>query len=177
MGGSEMGLEVAVQLAEGLKIAYSRRGEIPVELMVVGRVPSELIDKWPKSSRVKINWFGLVPPERIPEIDRSAHLLYSADVNAACPNSVIEAMACGLPVLAFDTGALPEMVIGDAGRIVPYGGDPWRLDTPNVSALVESAEEILNNQERFRSGARERAENNFALDTMVDGYLEALFAH
>lgn len=177
MGGYDMGLEVAIQLAEGLKYAYSRKGENPVELMVVGRVPSDLMDKWNKRSRVEIKWFGLVSPERIPEIDRSAHLLYSADINAACPNSVIEAMACGLPVLAFDTGALPEMVLGDAGRIVPYGGDPWRLDTPNVSALVESAKEILNNQERFRASAREGAENTFALDTTVDGYLEALFAH
>ena len=86
-------------------------------------------------------------------------------------------MACGLPVLAFDTGALPEMIHGDAGRIVPYGGDPWRLDTPDVPALVESAEEIVINQERFRAAARERAEDVFALDTMVNGYIEALYAH
>ena len=52
------------------------------------------------------------PRERIPELDRSAHLLYSADLNAACPKSVIEALACGLPVVAFDTGALPELVQG-----------------------------------------------------------------
>jgi len=177
LGGYEMGLEVGIKLAEGLNDAYSRRGENPVEMMVVGRVPPELKDKWDKHSRVNINWTGMVPPEDIPAIDRSAHLLYSADVNAACPNSVIEAMACGLPVLAFDTGALPEMIHGDAGRIVPYGGDPWRLDTPDVPALVESAEEIVINQGRFRAAARERAESVFALDTMVDGYIEALYAH
>ncbi len=176
MGGYEMGLEVAVRLAEGLNAAYSRRGENLVELMVVGRVPPEVKDKWDRRSSVDLIWAGLVPSESIPKIDRSAHLLYSADVNAACPNSVIEAMACGLPVLAFDTGALPEMVRGDAGRIVAYGGDPWRLDTPDIPALVEAAEEIVIDQERFRAAARERAEDTFALDTMVDGYIEALYA-
>jgi len=101
-------------------------------------------------------------------------LLYSADVNAACPNSVIEALACGLPVAAFDTGALTELVVGDAGRIVAYGGDPWQLDPPDVPALVEAALEILGNQERFRAAARARAEAAFGLDQMVDGYLQIL---
>lgn len=175
MGGYDMGLEIAIQLAEGLKDAYSRKDEKLVELMVVGRVPYELKDKWQRGSSVDINWGGIVPSERIPEIDRSAHLLYSADINAACPNSVIEALASGLPILAFDTGALPEMVRGDAGRVVAYGGDPWRLDKPDVPALVRSAEEILDNQEHFRAAARKRAESIFALDTMVDGYLRALY--
>jgi glycosyltransferase involved in cell wall biosynthesis len=90
--------------------------------MVVGRVRPETQAIWQQRSSVPIVWAGLQPAERIPELDRSAHLLYSADLNAACPNSVIEALACGLPVLAFDTGALQELVVGDAGRVVPYGG-------------------------------------------------------
>ncbi|KXK07610.1 MAG: 2-deoxystreptamine N-acetyl-D-glucosaminyltransferase [Microgenomates bacterium OLB22] len=34
--------------------------------------------------------------------------------------AVAEAMACGLPVIAYDTGALKE-VIGDAGICIPQG--------------------------------------------------------
>jgi glycosyltransferase involved in cell wall biosynthesis len=101
-------------------------------------------------------------------------LLFSGDLNAACPNSVIEAMACGLPVLAFDTGALKELVATDAGRIVPYGGDAWKLDSPNISNLAEGAKEILGNQANFNSGARARAEAQFGLDQMVDAYIGAM---
>ena len=75
--------------------------------------------KQKSSQRVPILWAGTVSRERIPEIDRSAHLLFSADLHPACPNSVIEAMACGLPVVAFDTGALNELVLGDSGRTCP----------------------------------------------------------
>jgi glycosyltransferase involved in cell wall biosynthesis len=50
-------------------------------------------------------------------------MLFSADLNAACPNSVIEALACGTPVLGYDTGALPEMVPPKSGRIAHYGGN------------------------------------------------------
>ena len=116
----------------------------------------------------------MVPRERIPEIDRSAHLLFSADLNAACPNSVIEALACGLPVAAFDTGALNELVTGDAGRLVPYGGDPWKLEPPDIPALAIAAAEILRDQPRFRSAARAHAESALGLEKMVDGYLKVL---
>ena len=113
-------------------------------------------------------------PSRIPEIDRSAHVLFSADLNAACPNSVIEALACGLPVAAFDTGGLNELVVGDAGRLVPYGGDPWRLEKPDVPALAHATAEILRDRPRFRAAARAHAEHALGLEKMMDGYLMAL---
>ena len=86
---------------------------------------------------------GALAQERIPEMDRSAHLLFSADLNPACPNSVIEALACGTPVVGFDTGALKELVPETCGRIVPYGGDPWKLETPDLPGLAAAAAEVL----------------------------------
>jgi len=101
-------------------------------------------------------------------------LLFAADINAACPNSTIEALACGLPVVAFDTGALHELVSGDAGRVVAYGGNPWLLEPADVPGLARAANEVLVDQPRFRQGARRRAEEAFGLDTMVEGYLTCL---
>ncbi len=167
-GGYETGLATAVDLAGRLAEKY------PLELMVVGRVSAELKAETRSHSRIPIRWAGLVERERIPALDRSAHLLYSADLNAACPNAVIEALACGLPVAAFATGALPELVTGDAGRLAPYGGDPWLLDPPDLPALVAAAAEILDNNASFRLAARQRAEQAFSLDTMLERYLEVL---
>ena len=181
MGGYEQGLQAAVELAKQLAGKLDGTEALQVELMIVGRVPAEVEWHWESrlsqvdpEKRVKLTWFGLVGHDQIPAIDRSAHLLYSSDVNAACPNSVIEALACGLPVVAFDTGAIPELLAGDAGRVAPFGGDPWRLDPPNIPALVDAAEEILDDLTRFRLGARSRAEAAFGLDGMVDAYLEVL---
>ena len=175
MGGYELGLETAVGLVETLNETHLQELGKPVELMVVGRVAENL--KLRYAERLTIIWRGLVKPEEIPEIDRSAHLLYASDINAACPNSVIEALACGTPVLAFNTGALSELVMGDAGRVVPYGGDPWKLEKPDILALAEAAVEILLNQDRFRPAARARAEAAFGLGTMVDGYVGELMNH
>lgn len=169
-GGYDMGLEWAVRLGESL----AGNPKFPIQLMVVGRLAPELQSAWQKNSRIPILWAGTLPGERIPEIDRSAHLLFSADLNSACPNSVIEALACGLPVVAFSTGALPELVTGDSGRLVAYGGNPWRIDPPDLPALATAAAEILADLPRFRKGARARAEAAFGLDRMVEGYLQIL---
>jgi glycosyltransferase involved in cell wall biosynthesis len=170
-GGYEVGLETAVQLGQSLLTSGL---EFPLEIAVAGRVRAELQEQMVKRSLVPLTFLGQIPHEKIPQLDRSAHLLYSADLNAACPNSVVEALACGLPVVAFDTGALPELVQEDAGRIAHYGGNPWRLDPPDVGALANASEEVLRGQNRFREGARRRAEESLNLDAMVESYLEVL---
>jgi glycosyltransferase involved in cell wall biosynthesis len=167
-GGYETGLATAIGMAEHLA------EEFPLEMMVVGRLSPDLQTSHQENSRIPILWAGLVPRSDIPALDRSAHLLYSADLNAACPNSVIEALACGLPVLGFATGAIPELVTGDSGRLVPYGGDPWKLDPPDLPALTRAAAKILQNNPPFRQAARQRAETVFGLDRMVDLYLDVL---
>lgn len=178
MGGYEQGLESGLHLAAGVSTALPGK---PVELVVAGRVAPpvqaaadaraiELSGKHPFS----LQWAGLVERDRIPELDRSAHVLFSSDINAACPNSVIEALACGCPVVAYDTGALPELITGDSGRLAAYGGDPWQLDPPDREMLVQAALPVLAEQERYRRAARQRAESALSLDKMVAGYLQAL---
>ncbi len=105
-GGYHHGLENAVKLTGEL---FSRH-HLPVSLRVVGEVPDRLKDQMTEYKICEIEWMGVVSRGEIPELDRSAHVFFSADLNAACPNAVIEALACGLPVIAFDTGALKELV-------------------------------------------------------------------
>lgn len=169
-GGYEVGLQTAVQLTQTLQNEH----HLPVELMVIGRVSTALQAETARTAGVPLLWAGLLQAQAIPPAYRSAHLLYAADIHPACPNSVIEALASGLPVVAFDTGALPELVTGDSGRVVPYGGDAWRLQPPDIPALARAAAEILRDNPHFRTAARARAESTFGLDAMLDGYLQAL---
>jgi glycosyltransferase involved in cell wall biosynthesis len=165
-GGLNSGLFHAISLAEKLSAKF------PMEVMVAGKVDEATQRKL--QSKVPVKLLGTIPREKIPHLIRSAHLMYSAEVNPPCPNSVIEALACGLPVIGFDSGSLKELVTGDAGRIVPYGGDPWKLGTPDISALAESAVDVLTKQDQFRTAARLRAESAFGLDQMVESYLKVL---
>ncbi len=169
-GGNEPGLENALALA-GL---LARRVPQPVELMVVGEVSAGLRASMHMPSGLRVNWAGVLKRDEIPRVDRSAHLLFSADLNAACPNSVIEALACGLPVVSFATGALPELLEGGAGQVAPYGSNYWNLEPPVVEPLAEAAIDVLRDQGEYRRAARARAEALFGLETMTEKYLKAL---
>ena len=165
-GGLDAGLRWGVALAETLHQVHA------TELLIVGRVDERRKAETLAKAKADIQFLGVVPRESIPEIDRSADLYFSAEANPPCPNAVIEALACGTPVLGFDTGSLAELVPPSAGRSVPYGGDEWKLDWPDIPALAEAAQEILANQSQFSVGARKHAEENLGLELMIDKYLD-----
>ena len=167
-GGLDSGLHSAVSLAN--KLSQKSR----VELFVVSRVDKRTQTRLINQNAFRIKFMESIPREQIPWLMRSSHLLFSAEVNPPCPNSVIESLACGLPVIGFDTGSLSEIVQGDAGRLAPYGGNQWKLKPPDIPALAKAAEEVLDDQPRFRKSAREQAENVLGLDMMVDEYLKVL---
>ncbi len=169
--GNELALGFAASFAAALQVETGQ----PVELCVAGDVPSAVQDKTRSAHpQLWLNFQGVVARGQIAELDRSAHLLYVAEINPPCPNAVIEALACGLPVAAFSTGSMPELVQGDAGRLAPYGGDPWRLEQPDYEGLARAAAEIVAEQGRFRRAARARAEQAFGLEGMAAAYLRAL---
>jgi glycosyltransferase involved in cell wall biosynthesis len=164
--GLNSGLFHAVSVAEKLSAKY------PMEVVVAGTVDETTQRKM--QSNIPVRFLGTVPRENIPQLARSSHLMYCAEVNPPCPNSVIEALACGLPVIGFDSGALKELVSDDAGCIVPYGANPWKLETPDVNALAGQAEAVIEKQDQFRAAARRRAEAEFGLDKIVESYVNVL---
>ena len=66
-----------------------------------------------------------------------------------------EAMACEVPVVSTDGGALPE-IVGDAGVIVPAGDAPALADA--IAALLEDSER----RDELGRAARERIVNTFS---------------
>ena len=168
VGAQNSGLLYAAELAEHLSGSYK------IELCIAGRVDRHTKKNLQRQTRFRVRFLDAIPREHIPWIMRSSHLLFSAEVNPPCPNSVIEALACGLPVVGFDTGSLSEIVQGPAGRLAPYGADPWKLEKPDISALANAAMEVLEGQAHFRHSAREQAELRLGLDQMVDEYLRVL---
>jgi glycosyltransferase involved in cell wall biosynthesis len=146
----------------------------PLEVWVAGDVPERYRAQVSTRLPGLVKWLGVVPRDQIPVLARSSHLLYAVEIHTACPNSVVEALACGLPVLAFDTGAMAELVTPQAGRVVPWGGDDWKLDPPDLAGLARGALDILAQQTELRAGARQRAQEAFGLQPMVEAYRQAL---
>jgi glycosyltransferase involved in cell wall biosynthesis len=169
-GGYEMGLDNALRLAHLLEAQHG----LPMEVMAAGKISSAHRERVTAQAHVPLLLPGAVGADRIPEIDRSAHVFFSADLHPACPNSVIEAMACGTPVVGFDTGALREIVPETCGRIVPYGTNPWKLESPDMEGLAGATATVLRDRPTFSRAARLHAEQALGLDKMMEGYLSTL---
>ncbi len=172
-GGYEEGLANGIALAERLHDSHG----VNIELMIAGKVAPELQARWDAEAQVPLLWAGLVPGTEIPRLDRSAHALFAADLHPACPNSVIEALACGLPVVSFDTGAMSELVLGDAGRLARYSGEPLTLSVPPIQDMAHMTHKVFQDNAHFRQKARARAVDAFGLDEMVNryvGFIESL---
>jgi glycosyltransferase involved in cell wall biosynthesis len=83
---------------------------------------------WDETKRILkgepgVKWFQYVPDEHLPILYSACTALVSPSLNEGFGLPLLEAMACGAPVLAGNTGAQPE-VVGDAGILVnPYDTD------------------------------------------------------
>lgn len=88
--------------------------DLPMPSLVVHLVGrhAEAEGSWKDHPRVRFH--GPREPEDVARFMRSADLLFFPSEMDPCPNTVLEAMACGLPIVFHPSGGTPELV-GDAG--------------------------------------------------------------
>jgi glycosyltransferase involved in cell wall biosynthesis len=151
-----------------------RRG-YDVKLLVFGKPWGNMAARWLSHSFVSL--MGIVPNTELPHYYRAASFFVSNDIIAAgCPNSVIEALACGTPVIGYKVGVLPEILTREAGSCVPTIGNPWKGESiGNVESLANAALQIVKKNSAFRKGARKLAEDRYNLEHIVEKYLQVLF--
>ncbi len=109
----------------------------------------------------RVHYVGPYTQEQAIGLLRDADLLLHTKYNDPCPRLVVEAMACGLPVLYSATGGVAELVGEDAGYGVP-GPLDWEKDhPPSPEKLAEGALHIINSLEKYSSASRKRAVERF----------------
>ena len=82
-----------------------------------------------------VTFLGPMPPDRLAAVLSAADVFVLSTRNEGWANVLLEAMACGLPVVATDVGGNAEVVCRDElGCIVPFD-DPLALENALDSAL------------------------------------------
>jgi glycosyltransferase involved in cell wall biosynthesis len=98
------------------------------------------------------------PPKRDKLLGGAYALLHPINFAEPFGLSVVEAMACGTPVIAFNKGSMPEVVAdGETGFL--------------VNTVDEAVDAVARVPELERAACRSRVEEHFTADRMVERYL------
>ncbi|MEM7129624.1 MAG: glycosyltransferase [Chloroflexota bacterium] len=134
------------------------------ELVVIGdgtdeNILKQLAEELGVASR--IHWLG--NRNDVPELLMGFDLFVQPSLHEGMPNTVLEAMAAGLPVVATAVGGTPEVVVdGETGLLVEPA-NPKALSA-GINRLI--ADPILRN--RFGQAGYKRVKESFSVENMVN---------
>ncbi|MBR6076465.1 MAG: glycosyltransferase family 4 protein, partial [Victivallales bacterium] len=154
------GLEILIRA-----LSYLKRGGMEFTLEVVGSGPLENELKTlagQQGVEDSIHWHGVQPPEGVRSILRQSSCLCAPSVVApngdrdGIPNTVLEAMAVGLPVIATPVGGIAEALSNDKGWMIDFLS-PLQL----ANTLTTFASTPFEERQRRIQNARKLIESDF----------------
>ena len=149
-------IRIFAKASEGLSVRMLMIGDGPDR--AAAEAEARRLSIWDR-----VEWLGI--------IDDTAPLLASSDLfllpseNESFGLAALEAMACGLPVVATGSGGIPEVVIeGETGSLAAVG---------DIETLARKARELIEDEERrssFAGTARQRVLERFRWDPVIEQY-------
>ncbi|HJN42529.1 MAG: glycosyltransferase family 4 protein [Anaerolineales bacterium] len=148
-----------------------------LELHVVGtlgqvcrRQLADFGEQNPEASE-RIRVVGAIDNDDMPREMNRADVLLHPRLGDWCPNVVVEAMACGLPVVCGSWGGAAELV-GAGGIVVPT--EKWSYGAEFVAGMATAAESVLASLAGYRESARKHAESEFDIRDVAEKYALAM---
>lgn len=157
---------------------YRSRFSTNCKLVIAGSFVGEVADLPDRLGQLPyVQLLGKVGNTDLPAYERAADVFVFTHMNPPCPNNVIEAMACGLPICGVADGAMTELVQhGSNGLLVQTQGDAfWGRRNISTKQFVVHLRQIMERRREYASISRQLVEEKFSLELMIDKYLEALY--
>lgn len=165
---------------KGISTAIEIAKELGLKLMIAAPLPNpkqsdyqEVMRYWkeeiePNLSE-KIKYLGEIFGVKKTELLQNAKaLIFPVEREEPFGMTVIEAMACGTPVVAYDRGAIAEIITPDSGFLVNHNLGKYGL----LKSLKKLYTINSSQYEKMRQAARDRVEHHFTTDRMVNDYLK-----
>jgi glycosyltransferase involved in cell wall biosynthesis len=134
-----------------------------IELLIFGQYQPLNHSDWP----FKVHWLGPVRDDHVMTLIYSAaDVMMVPSRQDNLPNTAIEAHACGVPVVAFNIGGLPD--------IVEHQKSGWLAPAFDTENLAQGILWVLSDQRRWdelSAVARTIAQERFSTKVVIDQYM------
>jgi len=148
-----------------LAIKVAKAANLP--LKIAGMIyDSEYFDEFvlPHLDNESISYMGHLGQSDIaPLIGNARAMLFTSIWEEPFGLTLIESLACGTPVIAFNGGAVPEILDKSCGIVVPNG------NIENMASAIEKVATIS------RRACRSQVEHRFSYNVMTDNYLDIYY--
>lgn len=153
-------------LLEAVKLIMDKDKTVYLLLLGEGPIKTRLEDK-ASSLGISDNVYFRGNVDNVYEYLNMSDIFVFPSFSEGMPNSLLEAMACGLPVIASRIGGVVDVVEDGKSGILFEPGD--------VSGLASAMVRLLRDEElrqRLGTEARKRIVDNFSIDRVADEYIK-----
>lgn len=138
-------------VASAISILYEKNYEVELTLIGGGKGPGqkrlEDVLKEVDPNQTYIKQLSFIQHEKIPAVLAKTDIFIFASSCENMPNTLVEAMACGIPIACSNLGPMPE-VLQDGGEY---------FDPENIASITEAVETlILDEEKRIHSAQRSK---------------------
>lgn len=112
----------------------------------------------------KVELTGWIPHDELPDYSNMLKLIVLPSYTEGLPNVMLEAMACGTPVLATPVGTIPDVIKdGETGFI---------MENNNPECVAENVIRVLEHPDldKIVKNARELVEKEYTYEAAVERY-------
>ena len=163
-------LNLEYRIIETIKgLSYAKSKGFNFKLVLAGKINDLVLKNSFKVAKdlnliKNIEFVGKYDQKNAPLIYIKAHAYVMLKYKDPCPNTVIEALACGLPVLYSKSGGLPELVTSNCGVGLDVRNS-WKNAsiTPQEDKIGKGMIQIYRNYKFLSLNARKRAVKKFDL--------------
>ncbi|GAB4398955.1 MAG: glycosyltransferase family 4 protein [Microscillaceae bacterium] len=149
-------------LREALHYLRTQKESLPaLELLVFGQDKAQSLSDWP----FPVHYLGQLAPASVIKAYQAANAFVMPSLEDNLPNTILESLSCGTPVIAFRTGGIPEMI---HHQVNGYLAPPQ-----NAADLAQGIQWLYHFSpgEQLRQAARAKIETHFSPEIVGTRYL------
>jgi len=153
-----------------IKALDQLKDEIDFEYMLIGPIKNK--DIFPLIEIDYLTHFCEKDQKKLANLLRESDIFIYSFLNPPCPNSVLEAVSCGVPIVGFDSGAMSELLFFSKDLLAPVSNEVFqKYEDFNPEKLADKILLTVNNYKYFKKKAMENS-HLYSFEDCGKKYLE-----